>query len=283
MFCRSNELKKKVVITGSTGGLGSEMAKLFLKEGYDLLLLNRSKTKTIQQIADFKKQFSDSSIDYLIVDFSKMEEVKNICEKLMTIDFNTIVLNAAIYNVKVEMMDTNYNNIFQVNFISPYYMLKKLKQKPSIEKFIVIGSVAHKFAKLLEDDIDYSNHTKINQIYGNSKRFLMFAAYELFKNDNRLLISHPGIVYTNITNHFHPAINWFITFWIRLIFPNKKHAAKVLISKKNKEIPYLYWVGPRIFGLWGKAGIKKIKKIKNDEIIKISKIAERIYGEINED
>ena len=47
------------------------------------------------------------------------------------------------------------------------------KRKDSV--CITIGSVAHKYSKIDESDVDFSTRKRASKIYGNSKRFLMFS------------------------------------------------------------------------------------------------------------
>ncbi len=273
-------MNKVVVITGSTGGLGSEMAKRFVEKGYDLILLNRNKEKTDKQIQELKAINDNINIRFFQMDLTSIDDVKKACEYLENTHVDIVVLNAAIYNVPIKQLELGYNNIFQVNFITQFYMLKRLKKIQSIEKFLVIGSIAYKFAERIDEDIDYSHHTKINRIYGNSKRFLMFSVYKEMENDSRLVISHPGIVYTNITNHYHRLINWFITLGIKILFPSAKKASKVLIGKLDDELHYLEWVCPKVFNLWGGPKIRKIKDVKEEDINFMHKTAVKIYEEI---
>ena len=140
-----------------------------------------------------------------------------------------------------------------------------------------MGSVAYNMAKLILDDVDYSNHTRINKIYGNSKRFLMFSTFKEFACDDRIVIAHPGITYTNITSHYPKWINWFICFGIKLVFPKPKNAAKVILAGMTFKTAYLKWVSPRVFNIWGKPKVKLIRNVSEEEINKIHDLSEDIY------
>ncbi|MEM6474352.1 MAG: SDR family NAD(P)-dependent oxidoreductase, partial [Planctomycetota bacterium] len=45
-------MKKTAVVTGSTGGIGTEIAKLLADGGWNLALVNRSATKSEEQAAE---------------------------------------------------------------------------------------------------------------------------------------------------------------------------------------------------------------------------------------
>lgn len=273
-------MNKVTAITGSTGGIAQEMVKLLASQNHDLILLNRNIDKTNKQIAELKQINPNINITYHHADMSDINSVKEVISYLKDIHIDYLILNSAIYNVEVKQLNSGYNNIFTVNFISPFLIIKELKEKLDIEKFIVVGSLSYNFSKYISDDVDYSNHNKINKIYGNSKRFLMFSLFKEFEHDQRLVIVHPGIVYTQMTNHYPKWINWFIAGGLQILLPNTKHAAKVLLEGFNKETKYLEWIGPRLFHLYGKGSIHKIKNIKEKEINNIYQESINIYNKL---
>ena len=273
---------KTAVITGSTGGLGKEISLSLAKLNYNLIFVNRN----IEKSKDFKNEilnnYPNIEIQIIQCDFSNFEDVKKTTQQLQNYNFDILILNAAIYNVPLEKTSTGYNNIFQTNFVSPYYMAKqllpKLKQS-QVGKVIAVGSIAHNYSKTNENDIDFSTYKKASKIYGNSKRFLMFSLFELFKEEKDVMLSicHPGITLTNMTNHYPKAINWLVKIGIKLIFPNPKKACRSIIYALENSTPYHYWIGPKVFNIFGKPKIKKLHTCSIKESENIYKIAENIY------
>ncbi len=49
---------KNVLITGGTGGIGYELAKLFAKDGYNLILVARTEEDLQQRAAEFSQQYA---------------------------------------------------------------------------------------------------------------------------------------------------------------------------------------------------------------------------------
>ena len=274
---------KTIAITGSTGGLGKEISIGLAKLGADLIFVNRNLQKSEELAQEIKRQFPNTKIDIVIADLSDIESVKTAVQALYHMSFDILMLNAGIYNVPIKKVSTGYNNIFQVNFISQYYLAKKLLQKPELKKFVAVGSIAYNFAKLNADDIDCSNCKKTNKVYGNSKRFFMCSMYELFERnkEKELCIAHPGVTLTNMTNHFHKSINWFVKFGVKVVFPSPKNAAKNIIKGIENNSQNFSWVGPKTFNIWGKPKHKKIKKISSEEREKIYKLAEDIFNRID--
>ncbi len=252
----SFNLKGKVVaITGATGGLGSTLCKHLAKLNADILMLNRDLEKSQKLKDELLIEFPNANIEIIKLDLSNMQNVKEVCLELKDRKLDFFVFNAGVYKVPLVKTDLGYNNVFQVNFISPYHLVKTLLPsfRKAKTKIIAVGSIAHKIAKLNENDIDYSNKKSAIKIYGNSKRFLMFSLYELLKNENDIefAVTHPGITLTSMTSHYHKSINWLIKIGVKTLFPNPQKAVLNIMLALFKDCSYFEWIGPKYFDVWG--------------------------------
>lgn len=282
----TNSLKgKTIAITGSTGGLGKELCFHLASFDANLLFLNRNKEKSETLIHELNVNYPNIKIDFIQVDMQDFESVKNATEKLKTKNIDILLLNAGAYKIPRVKTELGYDNIFTINFISPYYMIKELL--PSLRnkedsKVVVVGSIAHNYSKINDQDIDFSKNKKCSRVYGNAKRFLMFSLYELFKNERKVKLSicHPGITYTNITSHYPKLINKIIKYPMKVIFMNPRKASLSIIKGIFNETTYHTWIGPKVFNIWGYPKKKKLKTVKKVESEKIFELAENIYKEI---
>ena len=111
-----NELKT-IAITGSTGGIGREIAFELAKLGKNLIFVDRNLKKIEALKEDVKKMYPQTDIKYVLNDLSDFALVKKAVEQLRNIEFDALILNAGIYNTKLESLDSGYNNIFQTNFL----------------------------------------------------------------------------------------------------------------------------------------------------------------------
>lgn len=271
---------KTIAITGSTGTLSNELVFVLAKLNANLILLNRSKEKTEQQIENIHSLYPNTQIEFIECDLSNFERVKNATEILKQKSIDILYLSSGIYNVDRFKSDLGYDNIFQTNFISHYYIAKELLPtlKQNNGKIVAVSSIAYNYSKINEQDIDFSLNKKASKVYGNSKRFLTFALHELCKKEKvNLSIVHPGVTLTNMTNHYPKSINWLVKIGIKLLFPSNKNAVLSLIMGIFENTNYNYWIGPTIFNVWGMPKINKLKIKNNEELIKIFNIAEKIY------
>ena len=273
---------KKVAITGSTGGLGLKICDLLAKRGCDLVLVDRNQSKSAENEDRLKKTFPNINIERVECDLERSSSVKIAAEKLTRCGVDAIILNSGIYNVPLKVCDSGYNNVFEVNFLSQYYLARKLcESSPTLKKVIATSSIAHNYSKTDCGDIDFSSKRSSGKIYGNSKRFLTFALYEYFeKNDDvALSIYHPGVTLTNITNHYPKAINWLVKLGIKIVFPSPKSAVRGVSIALDDDCRYLEWIGPRLFDIWGKPKKSILKTCDRSESMWIGETAERLFKE----
>lgn len=281
----SNLKDKKVVITGATGGLGREICMMIAELQGDIILACRNEELATKLKADILTTYPNTNIHFVQLDFSNRVSVDNGIKALKKFNgIDILINNAGVYNVPLKTLDSGFNNIFQINFAYTYYLTKKLI--PELEKrdnsvCITLGSVAHNYSTLDEQDIDFSKRQKPSKIYGNSKRFLMFSLYHLFQGKNtKLAIVHPGVTLTNMTNHYPRCINWLVKIGIKILFPTPKKASLSVLYGINRHTPPHTWIGPRTFNIWGYPRLSKLKTCSEDESKKIFEIAENIYHSI---
>lgn len=278
---------KKVVVTGATGGLGREICMSLAELNADIILACRNKVLSDQLKEDILSSFPNTNIDFVQLDLSNLQSVKTCIASLQEYNgIDILINNAGVYNVPLKKLDSGYNNIFQINFLYTYYLTKQLL--PELEKkensvCITLGSVAHNYSKLDEQDIDFSTRKKPSKIYGNSKRFLMFSLYHLFDGrKTKLAIVHPGVTLTNMTNHYPKAINWLVKIGIKLLFPSPKKASLSVLYGIEHSTPPHTWIGPKTFNIWGYPKLSNLKTCTPEEGEKIFKIAEELYNKIKD-
>ncbi len=169
---------------------------------------------------------------------------------------------------------------FQINFVSPYYMTKELlpQLRQRSGKVVAVGSIAHNYSKTDPEDIDFSTRSACSLVYGNSKRYLMFALMGLLRSSGvKFAIGHPGITVTNITAHYPKLIYAVIRHPMKVIFMKPATAARSIIRAIFEEVPDLHWVGPRFFNVWGSPSVQKLKTCSESERIRICAAAEKCY------
>lgn len=274
-------LGKTAAITGATGGLGREICRGVLSLKGSLLLLNRSREKTDALIQELKQEFPEAHISFFPLDLSDMDSVRSACQKLQEDTPDILLHNAGIYNVPRYFCSTGLQNIFQVNFASPYYMTRVLL--PSLRKkhshVAVVGSIAHRYSQTDPEDLDFHTRKSCPLPYGNSKRYLMYAFWALLKNETEVTfaIGHPGITLTNISNHYPAWVFPLIRPFLKLLFMKPETASRGILFALCHPMEYLTWIGPKYCSTWGNPSVRLLKACSSHEIERIFSSAEDMY------
>ncbi len=271
-----------VALTGATGGLGKELCRMLLQRGAALVLLDRNAEKSAKLHQQLTDEFPNARIMHIIVDLERIEQVRSAVEKLKKMPVSVFIHNAGAYSIPRYKCSTGFDNVFQINFVSPYYMIRELlphlKQQPNA-KVIAVGSIAHNYSHIDTDDIDFSSRKAASKVYGNAKRYLMFSLYELFAKESGVSLSivHPGITLTNITAHYPKLIFALIKYPMKVIFMSPRRAALSLIQGVWDACGYREWIGPRFFNIWGLPKKSRLNTCSEEESRRIGQIAEDIY------
>ena len=134
--------KKNILITGATGGIGSEICKRLVLEGnYNLILSGTNMDK----LNSLKTRLQNKNIMVLEANLRDMDTFINKINKLnMSIDI--LINNAGITrdNLLLRMSNNDINDVMQVNLISTILLTKALVKnmiKQRYGRIISISSV----------------------------------------------------------------------------------------------------------------------------------------------
>lgn len=275
---------KTVAVTGTTGGLGKELVRFLASLGANLILMDRNRGRSEALAKELCESFPDISVELITVDLADIESVKRATEELKLSEPDVFIHNAGAYSIPRCVTNAGFDNVFQINFVSPYYMIRELL--PVLRKkrgrAVAVGSIAHNYSKIDENDIDFKTRKRASLVYGNAKRYLTYALHELFKDEKEasLAISHPGISFTNITAHYPKLIFAIIKHPMKLIFMKPKKACLSILKGVFEKCEYREWIGPRFFNVWGLPKKKRLNTASDAEIASIGKTADKIFKEL---
>ncbi len=272
---------KTVAISGATGGLGRALCLRLAKKGASLILLDRNAARSNSLIDELREKKPTLSAEHITLDLEDMERVQSVAKELQGRGVDYLILNAGAYSIPRHKCSTGYDNVFQINFLSPYCLIKKLL--PSIYsrggRVVVVGSIAHNYSKTDPKDVDFSTRRAASKVYGNAKRYLMFSAMGL-EYSQSVSITHPGIAVTNITAHYPKVIYALIKYPMKLIFMHPKKACLSILCGLFEPCERNEWIGPRFFNVWGTPKKQMLKTVSAEEFSYICQTAEKIYSEI---
>ncbi len=275
---------KTVAIFGSTGGIGRELCRHLAGLGADLILADRNAERSKAGGEEIARLYPGIKVEYITVDLENIASVKLACERLNGMKPCAIIHNAGAYSIPRHKCTTGLDNVFQINFASPYYITKELL--PTLRerggRVIAVGSVAHNYSKTDPQDTDFSTRKKASLVYGNAKRYLMFALQELFceETEAHLAVTHPGITFTNITAHYPKLIFAVIKHPMKVIFMKPRAAALSILQGMFDSTAYHEWIGPAVFDVWGMPKKRLLSTVSAEESHRIFDTAEKIYEDM---
>ena len=257
----TNRLDGKYVgITGSTGGLGKEICNFLGYLGANLILIDRNRKRSEEHKEILISKYN---IEVLCItcDMEDIYSIDSAINYLKKYKLDYLILNAGAYKVKRHETNLGVDNLFQINNLSPYKLVKGLID--NVNHFVMVSSIAYGMAKYNQDNYDYKNKSDM-KTYGNSKRFLMYSLINLASNKMiRLSIGHPGITPTNIIANYPKWLKAIIKYPMKWLFISPKKASLAIVKCMFEE-SLDSWYGPMIFNIWGKPGKKKIKYNSNE-------------------
>ena len=273
---------KTVAISGATGGIGQELCRHLVSLGAHLVLLDRNQHKSHALEENLRALSPSTCIRRIALDLEDVAQVKQAARQLEALPIDVLILNAGIYQVPRHKCATGLDNVFQVNFAAPYYLVRTLL--PTLQaregKIVAVGSIAHTNSPTDPSDIDFSRREKSSLVYGNTKRILMYALYGLFNGSPGLAVTHPGITLTNISAHHPPLIFKLIKGPMKIIFMHPHKASLSILRGVFENCGKYEWIGPRWFDIWGLPRKRQLNSCTPEEAAWIFETAERIFSEI---
>lgn len=122
-------MKKTIIVTGASRGIGAAIVKMLAKEDYNIALnYNKSEEIAKKMQEEFTKQ--GKNVEIFKADVSKREEVKKLIEftinKFKKID--VLINNAGISQTRLftDITDEDWNNMLNVNLNSVFYMTQEV-------------------------------------------------------------------------------------------------------------------------------------------------------------
>ena len=143
-------MDKVILITGASSGIGRELATLFAKDGYNLVLVARSGERLNDLANTFKQQFGTSEITVIEKDLSDPDAPQQVYDEVMgkNITVNALVNNAGFGEYGKFATETDLQkelNVIQVNLTALVH-LTKLFSKDMVTRhegpILMLGSIA---------------------------------------------------------------------------------------------------------------------------------------------
>jgi NAD(P)-dependent dehydrogenase (short-subunit alcohol dehydrogenase family) len=219
-------LKKKVILTGGLGFLGTHFADVLINCGYDLIIIDKINPKN-----KIQKEIVKKSYKFLKVDITSESNVLKAFKKLKKDQVEILINNAAIDSIPItyEKLNhlpnvKNWNKELSVSLTGSYLMIKNFGEQMN----------KRKSGKIINIGSDLSYIAPNQDLYSDVKNFLKPVTYSVIKhgllgmtkyfsslyakNNVQVNMLSPGPIYNNQNKLFIKKLLNFI--------PSKKMASR---------------------------------------------------------
>ena len=226
------------LITGATDGIGKEAAVEMAKNGYNLILIGRSKEKGEKVTKEITEIAESIDIEYFVADLMLMKEVSRVADevskKYKKID--VLINNVGAYFAFRDVTEEGFERTFALNHLGYFLMTKKLLplvEKSDYKRIVNVSSSAHYGIDFEFDNMNGEKKYSGFDTYKKSKLANVMFTYELAKRIEKTGITanclHPGFVATKFGNNNNILWRSVISFAKLLMAISVKDGAKTTV------------------------------------------------------
>jgi len=248
---------KTVVITGGNAGIGKATAIALAKKGASIVITSRSESKATEAVSEIKKQSGNDNIDFVTIDLSSQNSVREAAEKLKAkcLKIDVLINNAGCYFSELQLNDAGLEMQFATNHLGHFLLTNLLMDNLKAAdkaRIINLASIAHKYTRELDlNDINFEKSGYGGwKSYSRSKFCNILFTKELSKRLEGTGITanavHPGGVRTEIAEknaNWFTKLGWILTKPLMVsIEDGAKTSVYLASSKEGGDMSGGYWV-----------------------------------------
>ena len=220
-------LGKSCMVTGTTGGIGLEIARGLARRGAHVILHGRTRKRAEAVATSIRERLQDAHLEAVGADLGSLAEVRGMAEEVSRRhgQLDVLVNNAGVLMTRPELSKDGYEMTFAVNHLAPFLLTNLLLdnlRRSGAGRVITLASVAH-----TGGIIDFGN-------LKGEKGFNSMGSYRASKLANILFTNelanrvegtgvtanclHPGVINTGLWRQSKPIAIAFGVF--QVFFPS---------------------------------------------------------------
>nr|WP_320117874.1 SDR family NAD(P)-dependent oxidoreductase [uncultured Marinifilum sp.] len=190
-------MKKNILITGSTDGIGKLLALQLAGEGHRIFIHGRNEEKVNKVLAEIKKAAKNVEINGFVADLSNLDAVRKMAKQVNdeVSHIDVLINNAGVFKSPISLNKHGLELRFVVNYLAPYLLTKEIMpviKKGTDSRIINLSSAAQ--ASVSYDVIVGKKDVSVNESYAQSKLALTMWSFDLAKklDDIAVIAVNPG-------------------------------------------------------------------------------------------
>ena len=190
--------ERVALVTGSTDGIGRQVARQLAAGGMRVIVHGRSKPKVDATLEALRGELPGADLEGASFDIGTLAGVRRGAEQLAKQGVNVLVNNAGIFASERVVTSDGIEMTFAVNHVGPFLLTELLADK--LDRVVNVASIAHTRGRLHFDDLTFERGYTGYAAYAQSKLANVMHAMSL--NDHHSAITaysvHPGAVATKL-------------------------------------------------------------------------------------
>ena len=199
-------LKKRILITGSTDGIGKETARRLAGKNHEIIIHGRHANRVQNTVEALKQDTGNDYITGETADFAKLKEVKRMSLKLKDKydSLEVLLNNAGIINPDFETTVDGFEKSFQVNYLAPFVLtnnLLPLMKSVGEGRIVNVSSMIHA-SNIDLNDLELRNNYSGSAAYAATKLYNILFTFKLARllrgGNIACNCFHPGVINTKL-------------------------------------------------------------------------------------
>jgi len=187
-----------VVVTGSTDGIGRQVARQLAAAGMRVIVHGRSKPRVDAALESLRGELPGAELEGVSFDLGRLSDVRRGAEQLVKLAPQVLVNNAGIFATERAVTSDGIEMTFAVNHIGPFLLTELLAG--TVDRVVNVASVAHTRGRIHFDDLTLANAWTGYAAYAQSKLANVMHAMSLAEHHPTITAYsiHPGTVSTKL-------------------------------------------------------------------------------------
>jgi NAD(P)-dependent dehydrogenase (short-subunit alcohol dehydrogenase family) len=206
------------VITGGSGGLGLETARVLTAHGATVVLAGRDQAKVAGAVGELQAARPDASVQTVEVDLASLESIRKAAADLSGrfASLDLLINNAGLMFPPYGLTKDGYELQFGTNHLGHFaltgLLMPQLLATPG-SRVVTVSSNGHRAGRINFADLNSARHYQRMLAYSQSKLANLMFTYELQRRltaarvQTIALAAHPGTARTDLTRHMSKLSN----------------------------------------------------------------------------